>query len=67
MERCFHKTGGLTVSEDKPKDEIDRLRSIISPVRENLERGSRVKRALARLRARKPKKKKMPDDTQGAA
>jgi hypothetical protein len=54
------------VPEDKDKDEIERLRSIISPVRDDLERTSRVQKALARFRAGKTRKKP-PTENSGAA
>ncbi len=52
--------------EDKSKNEIDRLRSIVSPIREHLERGSRIKKALARFRSKK-KQNQPPDEKHGAA
>lgn len=51
----------------KDKDEVERLRSIVSPVRDDLERTSRVQKALARLRARRTKEKKPQSDKDDAA
>jgi len=53
------------VPEQKDKDEIDRLRSIVSPVREDLERSSRVQKALARLRLERKKEEK-PGEKDGS-
>jgi hypothetical protein len=52
---------------EQDKDEVERLRSIVTPVRDDLERISRVKKALARLRARKANEKDPPSGKSGAA
>ncbi len=52
---------------EKDKDEAERLRSIVPPVPDDLERISRVQKVLARLCARNPKEKKPPSEKSGAA
>jgi hypothetical protein len=50
------------VPENKSEDEIERLRTIVTPIRDDLERTSRVQKALARLRARKTKEGKLGNE-----
>jgi hypothetical protein len=55
------------VPAEKDKDEVERLRSIVTPVRDDLERVSRVQKALARLRAGKAKESRPPREKKGLA